>query len=100
MVLEFNAAKLHKKTTQGQNVLIGDLSSLPEALKGESQAKRLLYWKMLGRYCLFHVWSLAVSFSLIWIYQSTEDSTIIFLAYVGAYTGMNSIFTLVQRANN
>ncbi|RKF62390.1 putative glycosyl group 1 family protein [Erysiphe neolycopersici] len=88
VVLEFNAAKLHTKTTQCQNVLIGDLSSLPEALKCESLARRLLYWKMLGRYCLFHVWSLAVSFSLIWIYQSTEDSTIIFLAYVGAYTGL------------
>ncbi|POS88089.1 hypothetical protein EPUL_000337 [Erysiphe pulchra] len=88
VVLEFNAAKLHTKTTQGQNLLIGDFSSLPEALKCESQARRLLYWKMLGRYFLFHVWSLAVSFSLIWIYQSTENSTIVFLAYVGAYTGL------------
>ncbi|KHJ35338.1 putative glycosyl group 1 family protein [Erysiphe necator] len=86
--LEFNASKLHTMTTQGQNLLIGDISSLPEVLKCEVQARRLLYWTMLGRYCLFHVWSLAVSFGLIWIYQSTEDSTVIFLAYVGAYTGL------------
>jgi hypothetical protein len=69
-------------------MLIGDPSSIPEAVKREVRARRYLYWTMLGRYLLLHVWSLAVSSSLLWVFDSTEESTILFLAYVGAYTGL------------
>ncbi|RKF78556.1 putative glycosyl group 1 family protein [Golovinomyces cichoracearum] len=86
--LDFNATKLHVMTTKSQNMLIGDLKSLPKAVKREVKARRILYWKVLGRYSLFHVWSLVISSCLLWIFQSTEDSTILFMAYVGAYTGL------------
>ncbi|TQS36907.1 hypothetical protein Golomagni_02634 [Golovinomyces magnicellulatus] len=86
--LDFNATKLHVMTTQSQNMLIGDLKSLPKAVKREVKARRILYWKILGRYSLFHVWSLVISSSLLWIFQSTEESTILFMTYVGAYTGL------------
>jgi uncharacterized membrane protein len=88
VLLDLNAGKLHKMTARGQNMLIGDVSSIPEAVKREVHARRYLYWTMLGRYLLFHVWSLAVSSILLWVFDSTKDSTILFLAYVGAYTGL------------
>lgn len=87
VLLDFNAAKLHTMTARGQNMLIGDVSSIPEAIKREVTARKILYWTMLGRYLLFHVWSLAVSSSLLWVFNSSKDSTILFIAYVGAYTG-------------
>jgi hypothetical protein len=88
VLLDLNAGKLHTMTARDQNMLIGDPSSIPEAVKREVRARRYLYWTMLGRYLLLHVWSLAVSSSLLWVFDSTEESTILFLAYVGAYTGL------------
>jgi len=87
VLLDFNAAKLHTMTARGQNMLIGDVSSISEAVKREVTARKILYWTMLGRYLLFHVWSLAISSSLLWVFNSSKESTILFMAYVGAYTG-------------
>ena len=88
VLLDFNAAKLHTMTAKGQNILIGDISSIPYAVHREVRARRYLYWTMLGRYLLFHVWSLAVASSLLWVFDSTEESTILFISYIGAYTGL------------
>lgn len=48
VLLDFNAAKLHAMTARGQNMLIGDVSSILEAVKREVRARRYLYWTMLG----------------------------------------------------
>ncbi|TVY84657.1 hypothetical protein LSUE1_G001270 [Lachnellula suecica] len=88
VLLDFNAAKLHSMTAKGHNMLIGDIFSIPEAVKREVHARRYLYWTMLARYLFFHVWSLAVASSLLWVFDSTMESTILFIAYVGAYTGL------------
>ncbi|KAM3074372.1 hypothetical protein ACMFMG_002820 [Clarireedia jacksonii] len=88
VLLDLNATKLHTMTAKSQNMLIGDVSSIPEAVKAGVKARKHLFWSMLGRYTLFHVWSLAVSSSLLWVFDSTESSTLLFVAYVGAYTGL------------
>ena len=98
VLLDFNAAKLHTMNARSQNMLIGDVKSIPEAVKREVSARRYLYWTMLGRYLFFHVWSLAVASVLLWVFHSTEkqamgqakESTILFLAYVFCYTGIPS----------
>jgi hypothetical protein len=89
VLLDFNATKLHTMTARGQNILIEDVSSISDAVKREVRARKYLYWTMLGRYLLFHVWSLALASSLLWVFDSTEDSTILFISYVGAYTGIS-----------
>ena len=70
---------------------IGDVLSIPEAVRREVRARRYLYWTMLGRYLLFHVWSMTFGSTLLWVFDSTGDdskeSVLLFLAYVGAYTG-------------
>ena len=88
VLLDLNAAQLHKMTAKGQNMQIGDVSTIPEAVKRELQARRYIYWTMLGRYLLFHVWSLAVASTLLWAFDGTRESTLLFLAYVIAYTGL------------
>lgn len=87
VLLDLNAAKLHTMTAESQNMLIGDVSSIPDAVNAGVKARKHLYWSMLGRYSLFHVWSLAVASSLLWVFDSTQASTLLFIAYVGAYTG-------------
>lgn len=76
-------------TARGQNMLIDDTSSIPEAIANEVRARRWIYWSMLARYLLIHTWSLAVASSLLWIFDSRDGSEpiIIFIAYIGAYTG-------------
>ncbi|KAF4637772.1 hypothetical protein G7Y89_g291 [Cudoniella acicularis] len=88
VLLDFNAAKLHTMTAKGQNMLIGNVLSIPEAVKREVKARRYLYWTMLGRYLLMHVWSLAIASTLLWTFDSTLESTILFISYIGAYTGL------------
>ncbi|CAG8982809.1 hypothetical protein HYALB_00001090 [Hymenoscyphus albidus] len=56
VLLDFNAAKLHTMSAKGQNMLIGEVKSIPQAVKREVRARRSLYWTMLGRYLFFHVW--------------------------------------------
>lgn len=94
VLLDLNAAKLHTMTAQSQNMLIGDVSSIPDAVNAGVKARRNLYWRMLGRYSLFHVWSLAVSSTLLWVFNSSEASTLLFVAYVGAYTGKENTPTI------
>lgn len=91
VLLDINAAKLHTMTAKGQNMLIGDVLSIPEAVKREVKARRYLYWTMLGRYLLMHVWSLAIASVLLWTFDSTLESTILFVSYIAAYTGMSHI---------
>jgi hypothetical protein len=90
VLLDLNASKLHKMTATGQNMLIGDMKSIPEAVRREVNARRNLYWTMLCRYLGMHVWSLAIASVLLWVFDSTKESTILFLSYILAYTGMQS----------
>jgi len=103
VLLDFNAAKLHTMAARGQNMLIGDVSSIQEAVKREVRARRYLYWTVLGRYLLFHVWSLAIASSLLWVFDSEEkhaqDSAKLFLAYVFSYTGLYNDITNQATAN-
>jgi hypothetical protein len=96
VLLDFNAAKLHTMTARGQNMLIGDAKYIPDAVRREVLARRHLYWTMLGRYLLFHVWSLAVASSLLWVFDSTEESTVLFIAYIVAYTGTLLVLVLFR----
>ncbi|KAG9248806.1 glycosyltransferase family 4 protein [Calycina marina] len=88
VLLDVNATKLHQLVGRGQNTLIGNVSSISGAVKNEILGRRILYWTMLGRYVLFHVWSLAFSSSLMWVFASSRTSTLMFLSYIGAYSGL------------
>ncbi len=103
VLLDFNAAKLHTMAARGQNMLISDVSSIQEAVKREVRARRYLYWTVLGRYLLFHVWSMAIASSLLWVFDSAEehaeDSATLFLAYVFSYTGLSNGIKIEPTAN-
>ncbi|KAE8151472.1 hypothetical protein BDV25DRAFT_171424 [Aspergillus avenaceus] len=77
---------------------IADLQSLKEATLDNVRARRTLYWKSLAKFFFLHIWGAAVSLALMWSFEATSDATIMYLAYVGSYTGLlwyqyNKIFT-------
>ncbi|CZT05212.1 related to glycosyl transferase [Rhynchosporium agropyri] len=90
VLLDFNANKLHELAAKSTEEVIPTDGDLAQALKQKSDNRRSVYWKTLGRFLLLHVWGLAVTSALLWLFASTESSegTIIFLSYVLAYTGL------------
>jgi hypothetical protein len=89
VLLDINAQKLHKLGGQQQDLPIDSAKELPAATEKVISFRRRVYWKMLGRYMLFHVWSLAIASCLLWVFDSSSNSTVIlFISYVGAYTGL------------
>ncbi|KAE8355715.1 hypothetical protein BDV28DRAFT_162634 [Aspergillus coremiiformis] len=80
---------------------IASLDSLREAKLDNVRSRRTLYWHSLGKFFFLHIWGAAIVLALMWAFESTSDATILFLAYVGAYSGLlwyqyNKIFTGVH----
>ncbi|KAK0103063.1 hypothetical protein ONS96_005674 [Cadophora gregata f. sp. sojae] len=90
VLLDFNANKLHELASRTTEEIIPTDGDLAQALKQKSDNRRKVYWKTLARFLMLHVWGLAVTSILLWLFASTKDSegTIIFLSYVLAYTGL------------
>ncbi|KAE8341479.1 hypothetical protein BDV24DRAFT_163318 [Aspergillus arachidicola] len=77
---------------------IASLDSLQEAKLDNIRSRRALYWKSLAKFFFLHVWGAAVSLALMWAFEATSDATIMYLAYVGSYSGLlwyqyNKVFT-------
>ncbi|KAF7587108.1 hypothetical protein BBP40_007714 [Aspergillus hancockii] len=77
---------------------ISSLESLQEAKLDNVRARRSLYWKSLAKFFFLHIWGGAVSLALMWVFEATSDATVMYLAYIGSYTGLlwyqyNKIFT-------
>lgn len=97
VLLDFNSNKLHELAAQVNEGIVPTDQDLAQALKQKSDNRRKVYWKTLARFLMLHVWGLAITSVLIWVFASTalnEDGsvsgqgTIIFLSYVLAYTGL------------
>jgi len=88
VLLDFNAAKLHERAGTADEDIVPSDSDIPKAEKIRLENRKTLYWKTLCRYLLWHIWGLALTTVLIWIFAKRSQEAIIFLCYVGAYTGM------------
>ncbi|KAL3492287.1 hypothetical protein BJX62DRAFT_250706 [Aspergillus germanicus] len=67
---------------------VSSLNSLRKAIRNTKRQRRALYWSHLFRYSLLHVWGLAVTSALLWAFESSRAATQMYLAYVGAYSGL------------
>ncbi|GFF46513.1 hypothetical protein IFM46972_08059 [Aspergillus udagawae] len=84
----------HQKTPQP----IPSLEFLREATRNDARARRALYWRNLLKFSFLHVWAIAVTCALVWTFEGSRSAIIMYLAYIGAYTGLlwyqyNRIFT-------
>jgi hypothetical protein len=98
VLLDYKAQHLHTLSEQMSPVSIEDIPQIKKAKAKDQKFRRHLYFNTLCRFIGVHVWALALSSALIWIFNGTSDGLIMFLAYVGAYSGLllyqyNKIFS-------
>ncbi|KAF1955380.1 hypothetical protein CC80DRAFT_93164 [Byssothecium circinans] len=98
VLLDYKAQHLHQLSEQMAPVSIENIAHIRKAKANDQKARRHMYWTTLWRFVGVHVWSLSLSTALVWIFNGTADGMIMFLAYVGAYSGLllyqyNKIFS-------
>lgn len=98
VLLDYKAQHLHQLSEQMAPVSIESVGHLRKAKANDQKFRRHLYWNTLCHFIGVHVWALSISTALVWIFNGTAIGTIMFLAYVGAYSGLllyqyNKIFS-------
>ena len=98
VLLDYKAQHLHQLSEQMAPVSIENIPHIKKAKSNDMKFRRHLYWNTLGHFVGVHVWALAVSVALVWIFNSSPFGLIMFLAYAGAYSGIllyqyNKIFS-------
>lgn len=96
--LDRNAQRLRSLSLKMSPATIEDTSQAWKAMADDLKAKRDLYLSTLCRYIGLHIWVLALFTTLSWIFNSSPTGITMFLAYVGAYSGLllyqyNKIFS-------
>ena len=90
VLLDFNAHRLFELASKSKEVVVPTDGDIHSATLVKSHNRKTLYWVTLGKYLLWHVWGLAGTATLVWVFASkdTVKPTIIFMSYVLAYTGL------------
>ncbi|KAJ5618631.1 hypothetical protein N7528_006742 [Penicillium herquei] len=103
VMLDAVSQPLWTAVTQRTTEPISSLDSLRDVLSQNQKERRALYWKNLTKFFFLHIWGGSISMALLWAFEYRKTSTIMFLAYLGAYSGLlfyqyNRIFTGPQAA--
>jgi hypothetical protein len=82
---------------------ITSLKFLRQATINDGVARRALYWHNLLKFFFLHIWGMAITGALMWIFEDSRSATIMYLAYIGAYSGLlwyqyNKIYCGVKAA--
>jgi hypothetical protein len=90
VLLDFNAHRLYEIASRSKEDVVPTDGDIHSAALVKSHNRKTVYWLTLGKYLLWHVWGLAGTITLVWVFtsQSSVKPTIIFLSYVLAYTGL------------
>ncbi|PYH91621.1 glycosyl transferase [Aspergillus ellipticus CBS 707.79] len=77
---------------------VSSLASLRQVTLNDARARRKLYWTSLMKFFFLHIWGTAISMAIMWSFEVSQLATIMYLAYVGCYSGLlwyqyNRIFT-------
>ncbi|CBF80400.1 hypothetical protein AN8369.2 [Aspergillus nidulans FGSC A4] len=98
VILDAVSQPLWTAVTQRTPVPVKNLSTLREVLSTNSGDRKRLYWSNLAKFFFLHIWGTAVTLALMWAFEASQNATIMFLAYIGSYSGLlfyqyNRIFT-------
>ncbi|KAJ5261171.1 hypothetical protein N7478_011766 [Penicillium angulare] len=98
VMLDAVSQPLWTAVTQRTTEAISSLDSLRDVLKHNQKDRQALYWKNLTKFFFLHVWGGSITMALMWAFEDRQKSTIMYLAYLGAYSGLlfyqyNRIFT-------
>ncbi|KAI9371571.1 hypothetical protein BJX61DRAFT_510991 [Aspergillus egyptiacus] len=77
---------------------VSNLESLREVISLNSSERQRLYWSNLAKFFFSHVWGASATLAMMWSFEGSQRATIMFLAYIGAYSGLlfyqyNRIYT-------
>jgi glycosyltransferase involved in cell wall biosynthesis len=77
-------------TAANENTItpINSLKFLRQATKKDVSARQRLYWTSLAKFFFLHIWAIVITCSLMWIFEASRPATIMYLSYIGAYTGL------------
>ncbi|KAF1943566.1 hypothetical protein EJ02DRAFT_342982 [Clathrospora elynae] len=98
VLLDYKAQHLHTLAEQISPASIENMPQIKKAKANDLKFRRHLYFNTLCRFIVVHVWALALCTALIWIFNGSPTGLIMFIAYVGAYSGLllyqyNKIFS-------
>src|SRR6266487_5646130 len=82
VLLDFNAHKLHQLAAKNEEDIVSSDEGIAHAIKIKAQKRRRLYWRTLCRYVMFHVWGLALTSTLLWLFTSAATKKDAVLVYV------------------
>ncbi|KAI9733678.1 MAG: hypothetical protein M1834_003280 [Cirrosporium novae-zelandiae] len=88
VILDTQAQKLHVLAAKTNVSPVATAPDVRQAQRDHARMRNQLYWKTLMHFCFWHVWSLAITASLVWTFQDSRDNTLMFILYVFAYTGL------------
>lgn len=88
VILDYKAHHLNGFSEKQDSAPIRSARFIREAVVKDAKKRQRLYFGTLGKFLSVHVWSLAVTATLVWILDGSQEALVMFLAYVGAYTGL------------
>ncbi|KAL4874591.1 hypothetical protein BJY04DRAFT_11897 [Aspergillus karnatakaensis] len=103
LILDAVSQPLWTSVTQRTTEAVSSLDKLREVLSHNSGDRKALYWTNVTKFFFLHIWGTAVTLALMWAFEGSQRATIMYLAYIGAYSGLlfyqyNRIFTGPQAA--
>lgn len=86
--LDAVAQPLWPVANQLDPIQIRSLQALEDVKSQHRSARRKAYWSNLLKFFLMHIWAMSATTALLWIFSNNRDATIMYLGYMGAYTGL------------
>ncbi|KUJ17442.1 uncharacterized protein LY89DRAFT_53649 [Mollisia scopiformis] len=90
VLLDYNAQALHEAASRKTEEPIHTDEDIPRAVQVKSDNRRTVYWRILASNLVWHIWALAVTTVLLWLFDDSDrdTGTIVYVSYVLAYTGL------------
>lgn len=88
VLIDVKAQELHGAVDVSEPQGVRNSAELREQQKQHVRLRRKMYRRTLFRFLSWHCWALAFTAGITYMLQGALQATIMFLAYVGAYTGL------------
>ena len=86
--LDIVSQPLWSAANEQEDKPISSLEELDGVSRHDRRARLSLYWRKLVQFFFLHIWGASIVSALMWVFQDSRDQTIMFIAYIGAYSGL------------
>jgi glycosyltransferase involved in cell wall biosynthesis len=67
---------------------ISSMAFLRQVNRNDKAARRTLYWQNFFKFLFLHIWGMVITSTMMWFFTDSKDAAVMYLAYLGAYTGL------------